>query len=61
MLVVAAVVTAVLAPALLAYLQLEYHADGDAADEFEAPTASTQRVLERAVFEASRAVDDKYA
>lgn len=59
-LVVAAVVAAALAPALLAYLQLGYHADTDASAEFEDPTGNAVRVLDRATFTARTAVAGEY-
>ncbi|MFC7234667.1 DUF7261 family protein [Halosegnis marinus] len=58
-LLTAAVVAAALAPALLAYLQLGYHADRDAAADFEDPAANAVRVLDRAAFEAR--LDGDYA
>lgn len=52
----AAVLAAALAPVLLAYLQLGYHADAAATGDFEDPTADAHRALQRAVHEASRGV-----
>lgn len=49
----AAVIAAALAPVLLAYLQLGYHADTAAGAEFEDPAANAERVLSRAVYDAS--------
>ena len=49
----AAVIAAALAPVLLAYLQLGYHADTAATAEFEDPAVNAERVLSRAVHEAS--------
>lgn len=60
-LVTAAVIAAALAPALLAYLQLGYHADVDATADFEDPTANAVRVLDRATFEAGDTVAGEYA
>lgn len=59
-LLTAAIVAAALAPALLAYLQLGYHADTDAAADFEDPATNAVRVLERTTFEASAAVAGEY-
>lgn len=55
-LVTAAVLAAALAPVVLAYLQLGYHADVDAGSDFEKPTADANRVLSRAVHEAADGV-----
>ena len=52
----AAVLAAALAPVLLAYLQLGYHADTAATAEFEDPATNAERVLSRAVHEASAGV-----
>jgi hypothetical protein len=52
-LVTAAVVAVALAPVVLAYLQLGYHPDAEAAEAFEAPAENAEHVLERAVHEAS--------
>lgn len=60
-LLTAAVVAAALAPALLAYLQLGYHADVEATRDFESPTADVVVALDRAVFEASASVAGEYA
>lgn len=57
----AAVVAVALAPVLLAYLQLGYHADTTAAAEFEDPTANADRVLTQAVHEASGGVPSNYS
>ena len=51
-LAVAAVIAAALAPALLAYLQLGYHADVDATGDFEDPAANARTVLDRATLVA---------
>ena len=60
-LLTAAVVAAALAPALLAYLQLGYHADAEASRDFESPTGDAIAALDRAVFEASASVAGEYA
>ncbi|MFB6192326.1 MAG: hypothetical protein ABEI11_03280 [Haloarculaceae archaeon] len=49
----AAVVAVALAPVVLAYLQLGYHADVTAAGDYEDPSADAVRVLERATHEAA--------
>lgn len=59
-LLTAALVAAALAPALLAYLQLGYHADAEASQDFEAPTADAAAALDRIVFEASASVAGEY-
>jgi hypothetical protein len=51
----AAVVAVALAPVVFAYLQLGYHPDAAAADEFEDPAANAERALGRAVHEAGTA------
>ncbi|PSQ00961.1 hypothetical protein BRC94_04715 [Halobacteriales archaeon QS_5_70_17] len=48
----AAVVAVALAPAVVAYLQLGYHADVRASGEYDAPLGNAERVLERAVHAA---------
>jgi hypothetical protein len=48
----AAVLVVALAPVVLAYLQLGYHADVAASTEYDAPIANAERLLERAVHEA---------
>ncbi|PSQ22358.1 hypothetical protein BRD04_04540 [Halobacteriales archaeon QS_9_67_17] len=60
-LAVAAVIAAALAPALLAYLQLGYHADVDAASDFEDPATNARTVLDRATFEAASNIAGEYA
>lgn len=52
-LVAAAVVAVALAPVVVAYLQLGYHADVRAGAEFEDPAADATRLLERAVHGAA--------
>lgn len=59
-LVAAAVVALALVPVLLAYLQLGYHDDVRASGDYTAPTRDAQRALERAVHDASEAVDGEY-
>jgi len=49
----AAVVAVALAPVVLAYLQLGYHADVAAAGDYEEQTGDAVRVLERATHEAA--------
>lgn len=51
-LVAAAVVAVALAPVVLAYLQLGYHPDVTASEDFDEPARNAERVLERAVHEA---------
>ena len=48
----AAVVAVALAPAVLAYLQLGYHPDVAANDDYDAPLADAERFLSRSVHEA---------
>lgn len=48
----AAVVAVALAPAVLAYLQLGYHPDVAANDDYDAPLADADRLLSRSVHEA---------
>jgi hypothetical protein len=48
----AAVVAVALAPAVLAYLQLGYHPDAAANDDYDAPLADAERLLSRGVHEA---------
>lgn len=52
-LVAAAVVAVALAPVVVAYLQLGYHADVRAGGEFDDPAGDATRVLERAVHGAA--------
>jgi hypothetical protein len=56
----AAVVAVALAPAVLAYHQLGYHPDVAASEEYDAPLANAERVLERAVHEAGSNVTGTY-
>ncbi|MFD1512734.1 DUF7261 family protein [Halomarina rubra] len=48
----AAVVAVALAPAVLAYLQLGYHPDAAANDDYDAPLADADRVLSRSLHAA---------
>ena len=48
----AAVVAVALAPAVLAYLQLGYHPDVAANDDYDAPLADAERLLSRSVHAA---------
>jgi hypothetical protein len=49
----AAVLAVALAPVVLAYLQLGYHADVTASAEYDAPVANAERLLDRAVHEGA--------
>ena len=49
----AAVLAVALAPVVLAYLQLGYHADVAASTDYDAPVANAERLLERAVHEVA--------
>ncbi|MFB6083235.1 MAG: hypothetical protein ABEJ94_03195 [Halorientalis sp.] len=49
----AAVLAVALAPVVLAYLQLGYHADVAASSDYDAPVANAERLLERAVHEVA--------
>jgi len=60
-LVAAAVVAVALAPAVLAYLQLGYHADVAASGDTGTTTTTAVRFLERAVHEAGTAVSGDHA
>jgi hypothetical protein len=59
-LLAAGVVAVALAAVLVAYLQLGYAGDAEAAREYTAPTANAERVLERAVQNASAGVPTEY-
>jgi hypothetical protein len=59
-LVAAVVVALAFVPVLMAYLQLGYHADVTASEGYTHPTRSGERVLERAVVNASDGVPDDY-
>lgn len=56
----AAVVAVALAPVVFAYLQLGYNGDVVASDEYDAPVENAQRVLSRAVHDATRNVPTSY-
>lgn len=60
-LLAAAVIAIALVPMALAYLQLGYHADVAATAEHGDPTRNAERVLERAVHDASSDVAGEYA
>jgi hypothetical protein len=49
----AAVLAVALAPVVLAYLQLGYHADVAASTDYDAPVGNAERLLERAVHEVA--------
>ncbi len=49
----AALVAVALAPVVVAYLQLGYHADVSASEEFDAPDRNAERLLSRAVHDAA--------
>lgn len=49
----AALVVLALTPVVFAYLQLGYHPDVRASEAYDSPAANAERVLERAVHEAS--------
>ncbi|WP_135830668.1 DUF7261 family protein [Halorussus halobius] len=57
----AAVVAVALAPVVVAYLQLGYHGDVTASEEFDAPGRNADRLLSRAVHDAGREVPGDYA
>lgn len=57
----AAVVAVALAPMVLAYLQLGYHADVTASDEYDDVEGNAVRVLERATHEASVGIPTNYS
>ncbi|WP_246986792.1 DUF7261 family protein [Halorientalis marina] len=60
-LVAAAALAVALAPVVLAYLQLGYHADVAASADHADPAANADRYLERAVHEAAADVQGEYA
>lgn len=60
-LVAAGVIAVALVPMVLAYLQLGYHADVDASGAQPRPAMDARRVLDRAVHNASTAVDGEYS
>jgi hypothetical protein len=57
----AAVVAVALAPVVVAYLQLGYHADVTASQEYDAPDRNAEQVLTRAVHDATADVPGEYA
>ena len=57
----AALVAVALAPVVVAYLQLGYHADVTASEEYDAPDRNAGRVLTRAVHDATADVPAEYA
>ncbi|WP_435180059.1 DUF7261 family protein [Halorussus sp. AFM4] len=57
----AAVVAVALAPVVMAYLQLGYHADVTASEQFDAPGRNAERLLSRAVHDAATGVPAEYA
>ncbi|SFK99990.1 hypothetical protein SAMN04487950_1851 [Halogranum rubrum] len=59
-LVAAGVVAIALVPMVAAYLQLGYHADVDASAEYRQPVSNAERVLERAVHNATVSVRGDY-
>lgn len=56
----AAVVAVALAPVVIAYLQLGYHADVRASEDFTNPTEHAQRVLDRAVHQSEVEVRERF-
>lgn len=59
-LVAAAALAIALAPVVLAYLQLGYHADVAASGDYDDPTANADVYLQRAVHEAAVGVQSEY-
>lgn len=57
----AALVAVALAPVVVAYLQLGYHADVRATADYDDPTTDALRVVDRAVATASAGVPGEYA
>ncbi|NEU57743.1 hypothetical protein FXF75_13615 [Halorussus sp. MSC15.2] len=57
----AALVAIALAPVVVAYLQLGYHADVTASEEYDAPGRNAERLLSRAVHDAAADVPDDFA
>jgi hypothetical protein len=57
----AALVAVALAPVVVAYLQLGYHADVDASAEFDAPDRNAERLLSRAVHDAAGDATGEFA
>ena len=56
----AAVVAVALAPVVFAYLQLGYHGDVAASDDYDAPVRNADRVLSRAVTDATAGIPSSY-
>jgi len=56
----AAVVAVALAPVVLSYLQLGYHADARAAAEYDDPVGNAERFLERAVHDSAADIPGEY-
>ena len=59
-LVAAAVVAVALVPMVAAYLQLGYHADVSASADYHRPASNAERVLDRAVHNATASVRGDY-
>ncbi|PSP55340.1 hypothetical protein BRC82_06210 [Halobacteriales archaeon QS_1_67_19] len=57
----AALVAVALAPVVVAYVQLGYQADVAASEEYDAPGRNAQRLLTKAVHDATAAVPSEYA
>ncbi|USZ69226.1 hypothetical protein NGM10_05660 [Halorussus salilacus] len=57
----AAVVAVALAPVVVAYVQLGYHADVDASEDYDAPAENADRVLTRAVHGAAADTSGEHA
>jgi len=57
----AALVAVALAPVVVAYLQLGYHADVTATAEYDAPDRNAERLLSRAVHDAASEATGEYA
>jgi len=57
----AALVAVALAPVVVAYLQLGYHADVSATEEFDAPDRNAERLLSRAVHDAASETTGAFA
>lgn len=57
----AALIAVALAPVVVAYLQLGYHADVTASEGFDAPGRNAERVLSRAVHDAAADVPSDFA
>lgn len=60
-LVAAGIIAVAMVPILVSYLQLGYAADVHASDDYTQPAANAERVLERAVHNASTAIRGEYA